>query len=74
MSDRKAQKDMILEWLERNGTITPMEVLNYIGCYRLGARIWDLRRDGHNIVTERCIVPTKHGGRALVAVYRLESA
>lgn len=45
-------KQRVLEYLLEHGTITPMDALNNFGCYRLGARIFDLRRDGHRIDTE----------------------
>ena len=45
---KKTQKDAILEML-KDGPVTPMTALSYAGCYRLAARIFDLRRDGHDI-------------------------
>lgn len=68
---RKSQKDMILEWLETHGSITPMEAQRFIGSMRLGARICELRKEGHAIITENVIVPTRNGGRAVIARYRL---
>jgi len=44
------QKDMILNWLQKGKTITPMEALEKFGCFRLAARIHNLRESGHNIV------------------------
>lgn len=43
----------VLAALKRGETLTPLEALRKIGTLRLGARIWDLRRDGHQIETER---------------------
>jgi hypothetical protein len=68
---KKSQKDLILEYMKKNGSITPLEAQRYIGCMRLGARIWDLRRDGHNIIRELVSVPTRNGGHTLIAKYRL---
>lgn len=45
-------KQRVLEYLRKHGAITPMDALNSIGCYRLGARIFDLRHDGYRIDTE----------------------
>jgi hypothetical protein len=42
----------IREWLERGKSITPFQALQWWGCMRLGARIYDLRNDGMNIITE----------------------
>lgn len=67
---RKSQKDQILEHLEKNGSITPLDAQRLYGCMRLGARIWDLKRDGHAIITELVEVATRNG-KAHVARYRL---
>lgn len=45
-------KHKILEYMRQHGSITPMEALREFGCYRLGARIYDLRRSGVRIKTE----------------------
>jgi hypothetical protein len=46
------QKDRILYYLRRFGSITPVEAFSELGCYRLGARIYDLRADGYDITSE----------------------
>ena len=43
------QSAAILRHLRRNPSITPLEALRQYGCLRLGARIWDLRKQGHAI-------------------------
>ena len=43
------QNDAILNHLKEGNSITPLEALNKYGCFRLGARIWDLRKEGHDI-------------------------
>jgi len=48
----ESQKVMILAHLKSGKSITPIEALNKYGCFRLGARILDLRNDGFNINTE----------------------
>ena len=68
---KKSQKELILEYIEAHGSITPLEAQREIGCLRLGARIWDLRRDGYDIVSEMVEVETRNGGKATVARYRL---
>lgn len=70
---KKTQKDMILEHLEKNGSITPLEAQKLYGCMRLGARIWDLRHEGHEIIREIVEVSTRTG-KARVARYRLAAA
>jgi hypothetical protein len=48
MSERDAdsQAARILRHLRDGNSITPLFALRRYGCFRLGARIWDLRRDG----------------------------
>ena len=60
------QEKQILEHLQKYGEITPLEALTLYGCFRLGARIWDLRHAGHNIITIRTTV-----GKKTFATYRL---
>lgn len=52
MPQTKSQADQVLEYLRSGNTITPLEALQMFGIMRLGARIWDLKDNGHNIVTE----------------------
>ncbi len=46
------QKQMILNHMKEHGAITPLEALQRYGCFRLGARIADLKADGVQIQTE----------------------
>lgn len=50
MSCHAAQTARILAHLKHH-TITPLQALKLYGCFRLGARIWDLRRAGYDIHT-----------------------
>lgn len=52
MSTLPSQADLVLEHMQVLGSITPIEALEDYGCFRLGARIWDLKRRGHNIASE----------------------
>lgn len=47
-----SQKQNILSHMKTYGTITPLEALQKYGCFRLGARIADLKEDGLVIKTE----------------------
>lgn len=44
---------MTIEYIELYGSITPLEALDAFGCYRLAARISDLRKQGYSIITDR---------------------
>ena len=39
------QKEMVLNYMKENGSITSMQAFQ-IGITRLSARVWDLRNDG----------------------------
>jgi hypothetical protein len=43
---------MILKYLETGASLTPIEALQTMGVFRLAARIEELRKKGHNILTE----------------------
>lgn len=48
-----SQEEEILKYLQENGSITPIDALNNpsIRSFRLGARIFSLRQEGHDIKT-----------------------
>ena len=60
------QNQQIKGYLENGKSITPIEALNKFGCFRLAARISDLRNEGLNIATK---IVTKKGKS--YASYRL---
>jgi hypothetical protein len=48
----KSQSQKILSYLQSGKSITPITALNKFGCFRLAARISDLRKEGHTIHTD----------------------
>lgn len=48
----KTQTQNILEYMKSGHAITPIEALNKFGCLRLGARIFDIKRLGYDVITE----------------------
>lgn len=48
---RKSQNALILKALLHGARLTPIDALNRFGCFRLGARIADLKKAGHKIKT-----------------------
>lgn len=52
LSETASQAANILEWLQRGHTITAREALTMFQCFRLAARILDLKRAGHHIECE----------------------
>ena len=45
-----SQASRILAYLKTGETLSPEEAIFHFRCYRLGARVYDLRRAGWNIV------------------------
>ena len=58
---RTPQKEQILNYLRKNGVITPIEALDYFGCMRLAARIADLRKDGYTIKAVNVVYRNEYG-------------
>jgi hypothetical protein len=63
------QAQLILGALQRGERLTALEALQEFNCFRLAARIRELRDDGHPIATE--IV---HSNGKTFARYSLETA
>jgi hypothetical protein len=63
------QTKMIAAHLKAGNTITALEALQKLGCFRLAARIADLRKSGMHIVTSY----TDRDGKRW-ATYRLKEA
>ena len=56
----KSQNKMILAHMKRGAAITPGDALREFGCFRLAARIHELRGAGHIIQSQRIKVGDKH--------------
>ena len=50
MKTNKSQSDQILEYLQKGYVLTPLDALKRFGCFRLSARVFDLKKRGHNII------------------------
>jgi hypothetical protein len=68
MSVYKSQNQEVLSHLKDRGSLTQMEAARLYQCWRLGARIKDLRNAGWNILTEMI-----HAGHKRYARYWLVS-
>ena len=66
------QEEKILDYMERYGSITPLEAMNKLGIMRLGARIYDLKESGVKIITDRVSEKNRFGEVVSFARYRLE--
>jgi len=63
----KSQAQEIYEYLQSGKSLTPLEALEKFGCFRLGARIYELKQADHKIET---IMVEQNGKR--FASYKLE--
>ena len=58
-----SQNALIKGWLLNGYSITPMEALNMFGCFRLSARIANLRDEGMLVVTDMVTINDKRVAR-----------
>ena len=58
-----SQNALIKGWLLNGKSITPMEALNMFGCFRLSARIANLKEDGLPVVTDMVTINDKRVAR-----------
>lgn len=65
------QCDEVLRHLESGRSITPREASRLYGIERLGARIYELRCQGHQITSQMVKVRRRNGGHTRVASYSL---
>ncbi len=63
------QTEMVKHYLENHYSITPKVAMEELGIYRLGARIYDLKRQGVKIKSAFIEVPTRTGETTRVKMY-----
>ena len=69
------QKCLILAYMkEHEEGITPHDAAREFGCWRLGARIFDLRQDGYDIEKEMSYYKDNKGRTRRFARYKLKGA
>lgn len=71
MKDTQCTK--ILDYMKEHGEITQREAI-YLGCYRLAARIADIKKAGTDITKETRRVENKDGSSSYIAVYKIAEA
>lgn len=70
MAKRRTKKERIIEYMKRFGEITQMDAVN-LGCLRLAAQIFDIKKDGIEIWTEYREVKNRDGSTSRIAAYSL---
>lgn len=51
-AETRSQEVAILTYLKSGRSLTPIDALNMFKCFRLGARIYGLKKAGYQIETE----------------------
>ena len=60
ISKIESQNRQVLNWLQSGQSLTQFDAANYFGIYRLSARIFDLRKNGHKITSELIVKGSRH--------------
>lgn len=50
---KRSQTHRVLDYMRKNGSISQQEAISAFACYRLAAKIFELRHDGYIIKTEK---------------------
>ena len=66
------QNEVVLRLLLDNRSITSLEAMNKYGIMRLGARVYDLKKQGYPIKTYLRVGKSRNGESMVFAEYRLE--
>ena len=64
-------KDRVLKYMRDFGSITSWEAFKELGVTRLSAVIFNLKRDGHEIASEKESTRNRYGDRVSFSRYRL---
>lgn len=68
------QNEMVIDYLDEYGSITPLEAMRDLGIYRLASRISDLKMQGYKIKSKMVSVATRNGGTTRIARYSWDNA
>lgn len=63
------QRAEVLRYLQTFGSITSWEAIREFGATRLSAIIFDLRKQGHNIISEDVTTKNRFGNTVTYAKY-----
>lgn len=67
-----SQDERVLAYMQAFGSITQKEAINELDIYRLSARIWSLKQNGHAITSTLEYSVNAHGEAVRYARYRLK--
>ena len=66
---RKTQAQEVIEYLDRYGSIEPLQALRDLGVYRLAARIHDIEQKGIEVPRESFTFTKRNGGKGHATRY-----
>jgi len=69
---RMNQATRIVEYMRDHGSITALEAMRDLGCYRLAARIHDIKELSYDIKRDFVSVPNRYGETTKIARYAIE--
>jgi hypothetical protein len=68
----RGYKNVILNHLQTKGPLTSEQAFELYGVTRISAVVFDLRKLGYNIVTEKAIGKTRYGETSSYGIYKLK--
>lgn len=68
---KATQREKILQYIEENGSITPLDALREFGCMRLASRVSELKRDGCPITAKMETRKNRYGEPIRYARYTI---
>ena len=71
MHSRPNQAQKILDYMRKHGGITQVEAVKEFHCFRLSARIFELREQGYNIISNRMQFESEDGEKDSFVRYTL---
>lgn len=72
MMDKQTQKDILLDYMKQNGSVTRAEAWFFLNIANMTARMSELIRDGHPITKKTVWKKNKSGKMTHYTVYSLE--
>lgn len=73
MANKIKQTELILQYMQRHGSITQLDAQRDLGCMRLASRIADLKRQGYPIESTTEAVKTRYREKTYIKRYSLRT-
>ena len=66
---KPSQKERVMKYIEDFGSISSFEAYKDLGITQLGARIWELKKDGVNVRTRWRVSYNRYGDKVTYKEY-----